>query len=428
VADEIEGKLNSTFNNQYKFVGKSEPPIKKIQCVLESVDISWNHHIDNFFQEDVYYDTKDRTLLKQKDSLRIRRVNGRLPEVTSKHFVLYNTNGQHTRVEEPDIIKPGDNDLIILHNHAKKYFPDIKISDEPAIKVNTHRVSFIINTQNMQASSYLLCLDKFRFINPHNNTRSDDYYEIEIEKASNRYAEKENDQPNKDLQIEKLILLLGGIFDFLPNKGNKYEKGVKWLDNPIDQKSMQFIEFDIVDYSLKTTSIQKSIVKIFTKMVIDSLHECDLDECIKIPIGDGVILSIDENSDKVIKALQIFFDLLTEHNRILSELRFELRTAVNYGNILFFQDINNNINLAGKGINTTARMISKAEKSQILISDLWFDNYRDMGIIPIALIDSGCFSEPFNIQVKHGANIPVRNFREDSSCMGIQFVPNDTGD
>jgi uncharacterized protein YjbK len=425
MANEVEFKLNSSFNNQLKYAQHSEPSVKKIQCVLEVLDICYDpHDMDCHVQEDAYFDTMDKKLLKEKNSLRIRRVEGKEPVVTSKHFVSYHITGQFHRKEDEKKIQSGDNDIQMLLSHAREHFPKIKIETNPVVKINNNRISFNIHTQ---ISDYLFCLDKFHFINPLDLTRSDDYYEIEVEEIpGTENSEKGKDQ-TKDLQMGKLVTIFKDIFEFAPTEKNKYAKGVDWLNNPIFQKNMQYMQFDIVDYSLQNTPAQKSIIKAFTQMVLDSLYECDVNDCVKIPVGDGVILSIDEKSDKALKIIQRMLEKLFDYNAQFPSLKFQLRSAVHYGHILMYQDVNNNSNLAGKGINTVARIISRAEKGQILISDAWYDNYKDMDIIPGALIKHGCFSKPFEIKVKHDVSISVRNFKDDSSGMGIKFNSNNVG-
>jgi uncharacterized protein YjbK len=414
MADEIEIKLNSSFNNQLKYAQSSEPSVKKIQCILDVLDIQYDAQVDCYQQKDTYFDTCDRALLKEKNSLRIRVTEDTKAEVTSKHFLSYDINGQHHRKEDTEAIKPEDKHIEILLSHAGKYFPKTIIETDPVVITTNNRTSFMIYTQ---IAGYLFCLDKFRFSNADGSMRSDDYYEIELEEIS----KAGNVEKNGDSQLGKLAAVFRDVFEFTPTEINKYAKGVDWLHNPISQKDMQYIEFDIADYSSKNTPLQKSMIKSFTQIVIDSLHECNANDCLKIPVGDGVILSIEDTSDKALKIVQRVSEKLLNHNSQFPALQFELRSAVHYGHILMYQDINNNPNLAGKGINMTARIISMAEKGQILISDAWYDNYKDMGIIPDNLIKSGCFSKPFEIKVKHGVSISVRNFKDDSSGMGIEI-------
>jgi adenylate cyclase class IV len=408
VADEIEFKLNSSFNNQLKYTQNSEPSVKKIQCILEVLGIHYGSH-DCYVQEDFYFDTQDKALVKERNSLRIRYAEGKAPMITSKHFFTYSTNGQHHRQEDEKEIKPGDDDIRALLEHAKCYFSKMTIEARPVVKIKNSRTSFNIKTDT---ANYLFCLDKFHFINPADLTRSDDYYEIEVEDISPVENSERKESQKEDSQMKNLVAIFKKIFEFTPTEKNKYAKGVDWLHEPIAQKDMQYMEFDIVDYSSKNTPTQKSMIKNFTRMVLASLQECDANDCLKIPIGDGVILSIDDRSDKVLKIIQKMSKKLHDHNDRFPHLKFHLRSAVHYGHILMYQDINNNSNLAGNGINTVARIISKAEEGQILISDAWYNNYKDMGIISDHL--SSCFSEPFKIKVKHNVSIPVRNFHDDS--------------
>jgi class 3 adenylate cyclase len=111
---------------------------------------------------------------------------------------------------------------------------------------------------------------------------------------------------------------------------------------------------------------------------------------------------------------------LNKSNKQFPLLAFELRCVVHYEHVLEYQDINNNLNLAGKGINEASRMLSKTGKNQILVSDDFFTHYKDMDMIPAAMLASGgCFSESFPVKVKHDVELEARNFRDDSNGIGV---------
>lgn len=429
MAEEREIKLNSSFNNQLKYTYTSEPSVKKIQCILDGLGIRYDSQVDCFIQEDRYYDTRDRAILKDRNSLRIRAITDKQPVITGKHFVSYDTNGQYRREEKNSVVKPGQTDMDVLFAHAAQYFPGMKIEKKAVVGVRNNRTSFKITTQT---SKYSFCLDKFCFINMDDGTKSDDFYEIEVEEEIQNTdvvcppdSGAGRGEKKEDPQLKKLSALFKEVFDYTPTEKNKYAKGVDWLYNPINQKNMQFIIFDIVDYSSRNSPVQKSMIKNFTRIINESLDESGMYECLRISIGDGVILCIDEKSDKALQILQRAFEKLNDHNKQDSGVMFELRTAVHYGHVLVYQDINNASNLAGTGINMVSRMLSGAEKSQVFISDVWFENYQDMNIIPPE--QAGCFSEPFTIKVKHDITIRVRNFYDDACGIGINKYPNNSG-
>ena len=188
---------------------------------------------------------------------------------------------------------------------------------------------------------------------------------------------------------------------------------------------MQFILFDVVNYSSYKSVEQKPIIKIFTQMISNVLIQNSENDCLKIPCGDGVILCFREESNKVLKIVQGVMEKVKNNNKEISSLRFELRCAISYGMVLEYQDINDRLNLSGTGINNASRILSKSGKNQILVSADFYKLYTDLGIIPSNLVNSGCFSEPFSVKAKHDENIDVRNFFMKEADIGIPHS-NDT--
>jgi uncharacterized protein YjbK len=204
--------------------------------------IDYKTDIQNVLQQDTYYDTKDHALLNNKNSLRIRIVDAREQMITSKHFVSLDASGQHHRIEDNEYIALGENKIEALFKHAENYFSGMQIEQEPVVMVNNNRTSFIIRTK---LAGYTFCLDKFYFLNINDNTKSDDFYEIEVEENG-----AEDKAHSKDSQLEQLSVVFKDVFGFIPSEKNKYARGVAWLRNPVNQRNMQFVIFDIVDYSM----------------------------------------------------------------------------------------------------------------------------------------------------------------------------------
>jgi uncharacterized protein YjbK len=413
MATEIEYKFNSSFNNQLKYTQDSEPSVKKIWAILDILGIGYGKETTKLTnQTDSYFDSPDHTILNEKNSLRIRKIEGERPEITSKHFISYDANGLHQRKEDNDFVQPDETLINAVLRNGRIYFPEIEIQQKPVVIVKNNRTSFNIKTG---ISSYVFCLDKFHFINPEDGITSDDLYEIEIEQDS----QKEGKQ--KDPQIEKLSIAFKDIFGFSKTERNKYAKGCDWLKAPISSKDMQFVIFDVVGYSDRNSKEQEVIIKAFTKMLTDALLECSENDCLKIPIGDGVILCLSKKSHMSLEIVQKMFEKLAAYNSNEKEpdLQFYLRAGINYGLVLEYQDINNRLNLAGKGINIASRIITVIEKGQIAISEYYYNYFKELGIISDNLIKSGCFSEPYPLTVKHEEEIPVRNFYNAEKGIGI---------
>ena len=405
--DEIELKFNSSFNNQLKYTQNSESPEAKIRAILGILDIKIISKTERVEQKDIYYDTQNREILQNKNSLRIRNIDGKLPEITSKHFISSNY-GQFHRIEDSEVISSDDYCTALLEN-VKKYFPELTIQTKPVVTVINNRIFFNIKTKK---AIYQFCLDKFYFTSE-DGARSDDFYEIEIEHDSSKKVKKKDDP-----QLKKLSIIFRDVIGFTETEKNKYEKGVDWIMNPINEKNMQFILFDVVEYSRNLLQKQKSIMQVFTKIIADVLIEYHETDCKKISIGYGVILCLKDTSTNVIKLVKSVIEKLKTQNDKSTDTKFTIRTAINYGSVLEYQDINNYLNLAGKGINIVSRMLREIEEEQILISNDFYKKYKENGIISEKLSGPDYFSEPYSINVKKDS-IDVRNFYIKEEGIGI---------
>lgn len=410
MADEIEYK----FNTQLKYTQDSEPSVAKIKAIMDIIGVDYEPNTESLNQKDYYFDTTDYALLRNKNSLRIRDVKNGQTEITSKHFISLDNAGQHHRREDTEKIGKTENQLEVLTKIGEKYFPGVEIQKKPMIIVNNNRISFRIMTG---LSNYQLCLDKFFFQNVNDGTKSDDLYEIEVERDSSN--KKYN---HEDPQLNKLSKAFKDVFDFSKTEKNKYAKGIEWLKNPINTNSMQFVLFDVVNYSLLKSIEQKIIIKNFTKIITDVLIEYSEDNCIKIPIGDGVILCFRESMDKTIKIVKKVMEKIKTNNREESGQKFELRSAIHYGLVLEYQDINNRLNLSGLGINTASRILNNSKKNQILVSDDCFKLFSELGMMSKESIKSDSFSEPFLMIAKHNVNISVRNLYFQEEDIGIPHI------
>ena len=91
----------------------------------------------------------------------------------------------------------------------------------------------------------------------------------------------------------------------------------------------------------------------------------------------------------------------------------EIRTALHTGPIYEYTDINGNLNYAGSGINITARIASKAEPDQVLVSKECAQRLREM-----ELIEEEYLSDCVEVTVKHDVTLPVRNYYDRNSNIG----------
>ena len=395
---EKELKLANLYNNQLKYINirEKEEIVEKIKSSLDIIGIEYLS-TKVLKQIDKYYDTDNNYLLKNNGSIRYRRIDA---DEYTKHYITIKTKikkdsgnalSRHEREEEFDEefdYKGKINNYLLEVVHTS-------FEIREAVQIINERISIRITTGK---NSYNLCFDKYFFCVK--GRRSDDYYEIEIE--------SENDSNIKDKKIEKLCALFTQIFDFKITKQSKYEQGMSWKCSEIEVKNKQFVLIDIVDYSKKNPEIQKDIVIMLNKKIRICLEKLGFfKNTIALPIGDGAILVFEEKMN-IIRFVEDFVSLLNEHNDSLPDITkiIEVRLAVHYGPVFEFPDINGSINYAGNGINVVARIASKTKAKTILASNDFFNWCRNSNIINLDM-----FNDSFEIEVKHGEKIQVREVK-----------------
>lgn len=254
-------------------------------------------------------------------------------------------------------------------------------------------------------NKYTLCFDKYDYYSQAHGEGGDPLYEIELEQI----GESSIDQ---DPDIQKLSALLTDLLGFQIEKRSKYEKGIEWLENKDKFENRIFVLFDFVAYSQKPSATQQQLVRDFTDLIQPTL-EASIPDCIRIPIGDGIILGCPSDTN-IVKFLNSFFSRLRRHNKAVSEERvLAIRTAVHYGPIYGYTDINGNSNFAGSGINLVARIASQTEENQVLISE---DCVKYL--LESQQIEEKYLFEVDPITVKHGLTLVVRNYYDQASRVG----------
>lgn len=395
---EREIKLLGRYNNQLKFSsGSLNDSLSKIEKLLDILKIE-HGSIENIKQIDEYYDTCNNELLNKHASFRIRYKNKKMVE--NEDNILPNLSRNETEIElKPEKIED------VINEYAKKVF-DIE-PDKLLKKIQVHNIRSIIPI-NTNVRNYELCFDKYYFYIPNENKKSEDYYEIEIE--------TDNVKISDDEQLVQLTRLFIEIWEFVGNLESKYERGRKWIANITQQYlNKQFIVFDVVKYSKRQSYVQKDIILEFNRIVEEKLEEYDFDKgCIKILTGDGMIIGLNEKSNIMLFIISIIKKIKFVNQNCQEEKRIEIRTALHFGSIFEYQDINNHKNYAGMGINMACRIIGDAKNFQILVSEEFCQSLFNQGFI-----DEDSFSEQFKIKVKHGVCLKVRNYYNEYSNVGI---------
>jgi len=399
---ENEFKLSGTINNQLKYsdVRTKDASLQKLLRALEVAGITYEMPV-RIKNKDEYFDTKDSYLSTIGASMRIREVDNSEYFITLKQKTESEQNANsliRKEFEVPTNKRDANTNLKQLFSNSFNRNGDDLIS-KVVILNERHQVPIETNQ-----GKYLLCFDKYSFYSSTTNSQSEDYYEIEIE--STKITQE------KDTQLQQLLGILN-LFDYKLGFDSKFKKALKWLINPITFEDKQFLVFDVVQYSLKPPLEQKTIISSFFYMVERMLDKYKLlDDSLKIPTGDGLILSFDKEYNIFPFLSDIYGTVERQNEQHTKERKLCFRTAVHYGPIFEYQDINGNINYAGDGINMVSRIIGKSNDWQVLVSEQWYSLMRTMG----HSVDA--FSDPWPIEVKHGIELTVRNYYNRQSKVG----------
>lgn len=398
---ENELKLSGLINNQLKYVGDATNVLEKLYKSLDLLNIAHDGSSKEIVQRDRYFDTRQRLLERGGCSLRIRE-NKSGKYLTAKKPISSGQAALKRHEYEEKVSGKGDVDKLVA-DCFRSYFPEY--AGEPVseiLQVKNTRYQTDISTP---LHSYALCFDKYEYFCRQSGEGGDPQYEIEIEQI-------DGDDIDADPDIKRLSTLLTDLLGFQVESRSKYQKGVDWLDNKEKFEERIFILFDFVAYSKKTSSVQRQLVRDFMELIREPLEE-HAAGCVKIPIGDGMILGCPVHTH-VIALLNNFFRKLRQHNRRVSEERhLEIRTALHTGPIYEYTDINGNLNYAGSGINITARIASKAEPDQVLMSEECARRLCEM-----ELIEEEYLSACVEVTVKHDVTLSVRNYYDKNSKIG----------
>ena len=222
--------------------------------------------------------------------------------------------------------------------------------------------------------------------------------------------------------------------------------GSKYLSSLIETKSgavnLQVVFVDIEKYSKRKSTVQKSVIDLFTEICKEALHltaqkyvdytqENEVNfatDIIKITTGDGLAVVFPFEG---LQSIHLDFSryLLSEihkHNKKNDCERFttngwcnchnnfNARIGVSEGKGILYNDLNDNYNVAGNVINIAARIMDLADGMQILFSEQAYNNLIDM--TPNTTLEES-FHEYKGIEVKHNLKIDVYQY-----CSGDDFI------
>ena len=401
---ENELKLSGSLNNQLKYVGDAaENVLEKLYKSLNLLGIEYSVPAKRIEQRDTYYDTRQRILVRAGCSLRIREMEGGKEEkyLTAKRPMPVQSDALH-RTEYEDPLPAGGQPIEHVTRYFREHFSEY--GEEPLVEIlRLRNIRHEIKITTGCGNKYTLCFDKYDYYS--RGEGCDPLYEIELEQIGESSI-------NQDPDIKRLSILFTDLMGFQIEKRSKYKKGIEWLESKDKFENKIFVLFDFVAYSQKPSTTQRQLIRDFTDLIQSAMKECAL-ECIRIPIGDGMILGCPTDIN-IVRFLNGFFGELRRHNKDVSGDRvLDIRTALHYGPIYDYMDINGNLNFAGSGINLVARIAGQTEENQVLIS-------ADCAQY---LLESRRIQEKFlsavrEVTVKHNVVLPVRNYYDPASGVG----------
>ena len=401
---ENELKLSGFVNNQLKYVGDTaEDCLEKLYKILKLLEIEYVPNPRKIQQIDIYFDSKQRQIEKLGGSLRIRNVGSKRYLTVKEPLETYGQLKVLRRKETESLISDSEDPQKLVAEAFQKFFPQCgeKLPEE-ILRVYNTRHEFEITTS---CHTYKLCFDKFEYYCSSAEEGGDPLYEIEVEQIDGNEIEE-------DPSIEKFSILLIDLMGFEVEKRSKYKKGIDWLNKKGEFENRLFILFDFVSYSVQPSAIQKQLIRNFTKLLQPILLEYD-PNCVKIPIGDGIILGF-RTGINIFGFLNSFFsELRTYNSSAPPEYQLKIRTALHYGPIYEYVDINGNPNFAGSGINIVARVGSQTEQNQVLLSKECVDFLQDS-----KKIRTQNLGPAYSITVKHGVTLSVQNYYDRTNGVG----------
>ncbi|MFQ5961067.1 MAG: adenylate/guanylate cyclase domain-containing protein [Candidatus Methylomirabilales bacterium] len=199
--------------------------------------------------------------------------------------------------------------------------------------------------------------------------------------------------------------------------------------------NLQVVFTDIEKYSLRKSTVQKSIIEAFTNVVKKSLHTITHNylayaqahnanfstDILKLTTGDGLaIVFTFEGLQRI--HLDFAESLLSEihkKNQKTPCSRFEntgwcnchnnfrVRVGISEGKGIMYKDVNGSYNVAGGAINLAARIMGLGEGMKVLVSELAYRNVIDM-TTDMELEDKFRVFE--GIIVKHGLELNVYQY------------------
>jgi class 3 adenylate cyclase len=126
---------------------------------------------------------------------------------------------------------------------------------------------------------------------------------------------------------------------------------------------------------------------------------------IKISIGDGAIIATRMDWPVIVRLLGRIKAVVDKNNAADPSRQIAYRTALHYGPVFRFTDLNDMMNLAGQGINVISRVLGEIAASQVVLSEPAYKR-----VIDAVPQESNAFKDLGECTVKHGLALHLFEF------------------
>ncbi len=169
----------------------------------------------------------------------------------------------------------------------------------------------------------------------------------------------------------------------------------------------KYVFLDVVKFTqMADIEAQSHVIRSLNEIVKESLniHKIATTKRILLPTGDGIciaLLNVLQPHDIHLSISLSILELVSKHNELANDTnRYHIRVGINSATDARVIDVNGRRNVAGRGINMAARIMSVANEGQIFVGRAVYEDlvgwrkYRDA-------------FKPQRVQVKHNIWLDV---------------------
>lgn len=129
---------------------------------------------------------------------------------------------------------------------------------------------------------------------------------------------------------------------------------------------------DIVEYSRKPVAEQIALRDRFNQLLSQALHGVAANDRVILDTGDGAAITfLGDPEDALFMALTLRDTLAAD--ALSAQPAFQLRLGINLGPVKLVKDLNGRPNIIGDGINVAQRIMSFAQRGQVLVSRSYYE-------------------------------------------------------